>query len=538
MRPRRAFVHTNFQMSNSDPNYYLKIGTAQDLKNSAERGLYRFFEMLPGILSLSVLGLGVILSWKLPLAVAFFIIVYDIYWFIRSIYFSFHLRAGYSKMKVYEKTDWLKKLEKIEMPRNNGLKAESWKDIYHLVVLPMYKEPLEVVRPCFSALEKSDYPKDKMIVVFSCEESGRQESEETVKKISEEFQNCFFKFLITWHPKNLPGEIPGHGSNDSWAAKTALKEVINPMGIPYENIIVSSFDIDTCVFPKYFSCLSYHYLISEKPTRTSFQPIPLYINNIWQTPVISRVFAFSSTFWHTMNQERPEKLITFSSHSMSFKALFEVGFKQPNIVSDDSRIFWQCFFQFDGDYRTEPLYYPVSMDANAAGGFFKTMKNIYKQQRRWAYGASEIPYFLFGFLKNKKIPLRRKVLLSWEVIEGHVSWATSAILIFCLGWLPLVLGGSEFTRTLVSYNLPVITSWVLTLAMMGLLVSVYFSLILLPPKPLNYGRYKYFYFAIEWFLLPMIMIFFTAVPALDAQIRLMLGKYMGFWVTPKTRKKS
>ncbi|MDD4875238.1 MAG: glycosyltransferase family 2 protein [Candidatus Pacebacteria bacterium] len=523
-------------MSNSDPNYYLKIGTAKDLDNPAERRLYRFFEMLPGGLSLSVLALAVIFSWKLPLAVAFFIIIYDIYWFFRSVYFSFHLRAGYERMKAYEETNWIKELEKVDMPRKNGLPAKSWEDIYHLVILPMYKEPLEVVRPCFEALKESDYPKDKMIVVFSCEESAREASRETARIISEEFKDCFFKFLVTWHPQGLPGEIPGHGSNDAWAGKTALKEIIDPLGIPYENVIVSSFDIDTCVFPKYFSCLSYHYLTSDKPTRTSFQPIPLYINNIWQTPIISRVFAFSSTFWHTMNQERPEKLITFSSHSMSFKALVEVGFKQPNVVSDDSRIFWQCFFHFDGNYRTEPLYYPVSMDANAAGTFLQTMKNIYRQQQRWAYGADEVPYFLFGFIKNKKIPLRKKMLFMWEVVEGYVSWATSAILIFFLGWLPLCLGGGEFTHTLVSYNLPQVTSFILTFSMMGLLVSVYFSLILLPPKPINLGRYKYLYFAMEWILLPMVMIFFTAFPALDAQIRLMLGKYMGFWVTPKSRK--
>jgi cellulose synthase/poly-beta-1,6-N-acetylglucosamine synthase-like glycosyltransferase len=523
-------------MPNIDPNYYLKISTASDLTDKNDRNLYRFFEILPGFLSFFVFFLAVIFSWKLPLAVAFFIIAYDLYWLVRSIYFSAHLRSGYIRMRAYEDADWLRELKENKFPPNKYLNNASWEDIYHLVILPMYKEPLEIVRSAFLALRNSDYPKDKMIVVLSCEESAKKNSSGIAKSISQEFGKDFFKLLITWHPKGLQGETPGHGSNDAWAGKKAKKEIIDPLNIPYENVIVSSFDIDTCVFPKYFSCLAYHYMTAEKPTRTSFQPIPLYINNIWQTPVISRVFAFSSTFWHTMNQERPEKLITFSSHSMSFKALNDVGFKLPNVVSDDSRIFWQCFLQFDGDYRTVPLYYPVSMDANAAGSFWQTMVNIYKQQRRWAYGACEIPYFLFGFVKNKKIPLGKKISLSWELIEGHVSWATSAILIFFLGWLPLYLGGREFSQTLVSYNLPLITSRILTFSMLGILVSVYFSLILLPPKPVDYGKYRYFYLALEWFLQPFIMIFFTALPALDAQTRLMLGKYMGFWVTPKTRK--
>jgi hypothetical protein len=38
----------------------------------------------------------------------------------------------------------------------------------------------------------------------------------------------------------------------------------------------------------------------------------------------------------------------------------------------------------------------------------------------------------------------------------------------------------------------------------------------------------------QWLLSP-VLVFLSAIPALDASIRLMLGKYMGFWVTPKSR---
>ncbi len=237
-----------------------------------------------------------------------------------------------------------------------------------------------------------------------------------------------------------------------------------------------------------------------------------------------------------MQQERPEKLITFSSHSMSFKTLVDVGFRQTNVVSDDSRIFWQCFLQNDGNYSVTPIFYPISMDANAVPSVWQTMKNIYKQQRRWAYGVGDISYFLFGFLKNKKIPLSKKFFRALELIEGHWSWAAAPILIFLLGWLPMVLGGPEFSQTLFSYNLPKIVSRVLTIAMIGMVGSCYFSLLLLPPKPLDYGSYKYLFFALGWLLLPAIMIIFTSLPALDAQTRWMLGKYMGFWPTEKMRK--
>jgi hypothetical protein len=237
-----------------------------------------------------------------------------------------------------------------------------------------------------------------------------------------------------------------------------------------------------------------------------------------------------------MNQERPEKLITFSSHSMSFKALVEVGFKDSGVVGDDSRIFWQCFLKYNGNYRVCPIFYPISMDANAAKSFWRTMINIYKQHRRWAYGVGDIAFFLFGFLKNKKIPFFKKLSLGFELIEGHWSWATAPILIFALGWLPIALGGPEFSQTLLSYNLPKIVNRILAVATIGLIFSAYFSILLLPPKPPQYGRFKYLFFGAGWLLVPIIMIFFTSLPALDAQTRWMLGKYMGFWPTEKVRK--
>lgn len=512
-----------------EQKYYLKIGRASDLKNPKERIIYRLLEIFPGLLSWLTLFLFVLLSWKKPVWAAGFVILFVFYWLFKTIYLSFYLWSGYQKMRQEEKINWLEKLKNAY--------PQKWQKIYHLVIIPFYCEPLEIVRETFKLLSSADYPKDKMVVVLAGEERVRPTAQVITKIIEKEFGSKFFKLLITWHPADLAGEIAGKGSNESWAAKKAKEIIIDPLKIAHENIIVSSFDADTAVSPGYFGCLTYRYLNIPNPTRVSFQPIPLFINNIWQASPFSRTFAFSSTFWQIMTQERPEKLITFSSHSMSFKALIDVGFRQTNVVSDDSRIFWQCFLKYDGNYKTKPLYYSISMDANVAKSFWQTLVNIYRQQRRWAYGVADIPYFLFGFWKNKKIPKRKKFSLGFELIEGHWSWATASILLFLLGWLPIILGGPQFSQNILSHSLPKITSRILTVGMAGLIISAYFSLLLLPAKPPQYGKLKYLFFALGWLLVPLSMIFFTALPALDAQTRLMLGKYMGFWPTEKIRKK-
>jgi len=237
-----------------------------------------------------------------------------------------------------------------------------------------------------------------------------------------------------------------------------------------------------------------------------------------------------------IQQSRPERLITFSSQSIGFKPLNDIGFWQTNMVSEDSRIFWQCLLYFDGDWQTVPMHFPVYMDANVANTFWQTMKNQYKQIQRWAYGVENNSYFLFGFLKNKKISKKKKWYLGFSMIEGAHSLATNSLIIFILGWLPTIIGSGRFSETLLSYNLPYITRFIMNAAMIGLVFTAILAINLLPPRPPHYGRFKYLWAALQWVLFPVNMILFGSIPALDAQTRLALGKYLGFWNTPKVRR--
>lgn len=514
---------------------YLHIGRASDLTTPSDRRLYRFLEIFPGLLAWASLIAIVVAAKFAPTFAAIFIIAFDVYWLLKTIYLSVHMNATFRKMRGHMKRDWLTELQSVT-PNSEDLIGSSWKDIYHLVVLPFANEPLEVVRESIRSLTKISYPLDRVAVVLGTEKRMGASALDIAHQVQAEFGSLFHSFLITTHPDDLPNEMAGKGSNAAWAGEQAKKKIIDRLGIPYKHIVVSIFDIDTIVPPQFFACLTWHYLISPKPLRSSFQPIPIFTNNIWEAPAFARVFAFSTTFWQMIQQARPEQLVNFSSQSLGFQALVDVGFWQRNMVSEDSRIFWQCFLRYDGDWRAIPLYYPVYMDANVAPTFWQTIRNQYKQIRRWLYGAENNPYFLFGFIKNKLIPRNVKWWLGFNIIEKTHSSATNALIIFALGWLPTAIGNGNFSHTVLSYNLPDITRIIMIIAMFGLVSSAIISVILLPPRPPNYGKYKWVWMILQWFLFPINFIFFGAVPALDAQTRLMLGKYMGFWVTPKQRR--
>jgi len=502
------------------------IASSQDL-TGADRRLYRALEILPGALAWATLVGVVLLSWLAPVAAAVFIIVFDLYWLIKTVFLSLHLRAHWTRFQDNLTVDWNARLESLK-----------WEHLWQLVILPMYKEDEMVVRTSIQSLLKTTWPKSRMIVVLAVEERAGEHMEAVAREIADQYAHEFGRFLVTQHPANLPSELPGKGSNETWAAREAVSKIIDAEHIPYESVLVSSLDIDTQVYPQYFSCLAYHFLTSEAPFRSSFQPVPIYNNNIWDTPALSRVVATSGTFWQMMQQERPERLTTFSSHSMSLKSLAEIGFWQKNIVSEDSRIFWNHFFAYDGDYRVVPLGYPVSLDANLAPTFLQTIKNVYRQQRRWGWGVENVPYVLFNFIRNKNISRRQVWYFTTVLLEGFWSWATNALIIFMLGWLPLTLGGRVFNTSLLSYNLPRITRALMTFAMVGMVTSAIISTKLLPPRPQGHSRFRSFSMVLQWVLVPLTIIIFGSIPGIEAQTRLMLGgKWrLGFWVTPKHRK--
>lgn len=487
---------------------------------------YRILEMIPGLLIWTTFIGTFILSFIKPLWIIIFVIIFSLLWLLRVIYFVIFIFIGWKRYKKEITIDWGAKIRQIQ----------GYDGIYHLLVLPTYNEPVEVLRTSFQSYLDADYNKEKVIIVLSREERANEDFDAVKKEILDEFGDKFLHVEVTQHPDGLPGEMKGKGANAHWAGHVA-KNVVDEMGIPYEKVIVSYFDIDTVVHEKYFSALAYLYLTHPNPTRTAFQPVVLYNNNIWDAPVVTRISAFGTTFWLMTDLARPDRLFTFSSHAMSLKALVDVGFWQRDIVTDDSRIFLQCFIRYGGDFTVTPMYVPLSMDTVEADTYFRAFKNLYKQQRRWAYGTEHFPYMVWHFFKRDHgIPFSKKIKYLWNLSEGMYSWATVPIILLVLGRLPFWVAPAEAKATAIAQASPFILEFVLGLSMIGIFVSAGFSLLLLPPRPDHQPRHKTLIMLAQWALLPITLIIWGAIPATVAQTRLMLGKYLGFWVTEKVRK--
>lgn len=528
--------------------------------------LERAFEILPGLTSWSILIGMCWISFSQPLTAAVLVIAFDFYWFLRLFYMTLFLVLAYLRLSSEDETDWMERIHEIDrmsspnafgndMRKTLKQKISDWvhkcklkelhqtgelppksSQIHQLVIFSVAKESPQILEAGILSLSDQEFPPKKIVCVIAIEERADVQIKVGIAGLQKKYCHHFFDFLIFEHPDGLPGEAKVKGANVTYAAKGAA-QYLQAKSIPFEDVIVSCFDADTVVGSNYFSCLTYHYLIYSGRNQASFQPIPVYHNNIWEASAFARVLDIGSSFFQLIEATDSDKLVTFSSHSMSFKALVDVGYWPVDMISDDSAIFWKALIHFDGKYRVIPMYVTISMDVVSGESWWKTITNIYRQKRRWAWGVENFPIVMRGFLHNGKIPLFDKIKYGFKLFEDHVAWATWAFLLTIIGWLPAFFTGQEFSNSVLYYSAPRITSTIFNLASLALITTIILSLFLLPKRKTKFDLMKRIILTIEWLFVPIVIVFLSALPALDAQTRLMMGKYMEFWVTEKTRKK-
>jgi len=544
--------------------------TRQNLSPSEER-MERFLEMLPATISWNLLIWLFALCLFFPVGGVVGVILFDLYWLFRLVYFTVFLVLSYALLKIERSAPWRERLEDLTRPeralkqakeRLRSLKLhQNWKrffsekrhcitlgrlvqekiqltdshQIHQLIIIPFFQEGIEVLDATLRALTRVDYSLQQMVVVLGVEERAGQKARDLADLLKKRYGKSFLHFEICVHPEGTAGELPVKGANSAHAARWA-KQFFEERRVPFERILVSCFDADTVVSPEYFACLTYNYLIHPKRTRTSFQPIPVYHNNLWDAPDFVRVLETGSSFLQLIEATDPEQLVTFSSHSMSFQALVEVGYWPVDLISDDSAIFWKALLHYDGDYRVEPLYVIVSMDMALGENLWKTCQSVYRQKRRWAWGVENFPILVRGFLANPRIPLWLKIKHAFRILEMNVSWATWTPIMILLSWTPAFVVNREFTTTVAHFNGPRVTGVLVDLAFASLGISILLSFSLLPKRHEKIQFFQKLIFGIQWLLVPIFATIFGAIPALDAQTRLAFGKYMEFFISPKGRK--
>ncbi len=407
-------------------------------------------------------------------------------------------------------------------------------EVSHLIILPTYKEPLEVLRESMATIADADFDTAHVYCCLATEARDADRGREYARILEAEFKDRFGRFFWVEHPADLADEIPGKGANISYAA-AHVTTILRSDGIDLDTVLVTTLDADNRLHPKLLQALTYEFCRAEKRQQKAFQPIPLFFNNIWNVPTINRMMALASGYWHLIEAGRPDRLRNFSSHCQPLSALIQMDFWDKTTIVEDGRQYWRSYLHFNGDYRVVPVFLPIYQDAAEGTTYLRSLKSQFNQLRRWAWGSSDIAYFTLGVIQNwRKLPKIRTFLQYFRMVEGHYMWATAAVFLAVITPYIRFLN-PQFADTVFGSHVAIFLSLLFRFALVGIVVSMALTFLLTPPPPKKTGYFKLF---LQWLLLPISTIFFGSLPALFTQTQLAIGKSMKFNVTEKFRKKT
>lgn len=533
-----------------------------EIPSGRRRPLYRFFEILPATLTYGALILLVVLSLISPTLGAIYLLVVIITMLVKAAGMAFRTINGSLTMKKAEKVDWKARLDQLEDPHTSYELLRDQLDtdtsfnfprhvenlrliaadqdsfpkpsqLYHAVIIAMYNESLDVLTPTVESVLATTYDNDHLIVVLAYEERGGPETEVVAQTLLKKYKTKFRDFLIVKHPDGIPGEIVGKGSNITHAGRF-LAKYLKDAKIPYSDVIVTTLDSDNRPHKSYFDYVAYEFICHEDRKQLSYQPIALFTNNIWDAPAPMRVIATGNSFWNIISSMRPHSLRNFASHSQPMDALVEMDFWSTKTIVEDGHQFWRSYFHFNGNYAVLPIHVPIAQDAVMSYSFFKTLRAQFVQLRRWGYGASDVPYVATRiFTKHRTVPLVDGLTKFWRLLDGHVTLGCISFLIAFGGWVPLLVN-SDASRSLVAHQLPIIVSRIQLVALIGLCITIFVSVKMLPPRPAHHKSRRTIFMVLQWVLMPVTAIIYNAASSIYSQTRLALGLYMEkFDVTDK-----
>ena len=516
----------------------------RERESSALRPLaVRSLEIATGALALILIST---LIWGyvwFPTYIAVAVLIFDVYWLWKSWTVGYHALKGARLLRETASRDWIGDYLGAAA---RGQDVIAWDAVRHIVIIPNYKESDAKLRSTLQTLAKVNGARHSVIPVLAMEEAEAG-SERRGRLLAKEFAPFFYEVLVAVHPAGLPGEIRGKSCNEDWAARRSVSELVGRRGLSLDNLTVTSCDADTQFHHQYFEALTFNFATDENRYRRFWQAPIFFYNNIWQVPAPLRVPNAMSGLIHLGRLSRKRRvLFSQSTYSLSMRMAHDVGYWDTDIIPEDWHMFLKCFFELNGQVEVEPIYLPLGNDGALSTTPRATYLNHYLQVRRWGWGASDLPYAAGQALNHPEIPLLRRLLRTWYFFENHLMWSTQWFFLTLGGMIPLsywaltgdTLSPSWFFPTNWTYFgfLPgfiSLTSVVMTPTLVPFLILVVLDHRLRPPAPAGMSTRHRLLAHLAWLAISPITFFCSALPALDAQVRLMLGKRMEYRVTEK-----
>jgi hypothetical protein len=437
---------------------------------------------------------------------------------------------------------WTSKLDNKE----KRTLAEKFNDLRHVVIVPTYREPLNVLRKTLNTLVAQTCAKDKVIVVIATEKNDK-EAIEKVEALIEEYSKNLLGLFYTVHEKISPVETDGKSSNLAWCARCVQHTILEKWNYVPEQILVTVCDADTYFDEQFCECLSYTHAQNMEPYNCTYQSAENEFPNIWMVPTLVRVKAVvDSINMLGMLSSKYAVPYPYVCYSQSLRTIMDVNGWDVDVVPDDFHHFMKCFFKKDGHFRLVPIFMLTGNNAQEHTNWFSAMRSRYRRAKRDAWGAIDLSYILSQWYQKRNVLDKHGAFMLFvDVIEHHVSWSSYFLTVMLGGmmsaWLNPELETYPFgigirAMALIAFGPILFATWAY------IVCDFYVRMFLVQDRKYFEANSAPLWWQItsqvQWLLMPLADFIFAAVAALDAQLHMALWPKMSGYRVSKTVDRS
>jgi cellulose synthase/poly-beta-1,6-N-acetylglucosamine synthase-like glycosyltransferase len=281
-------------------------------------------------------------------------------------------------------------------------------EVQHWVLLPQYKEDMDVVSMALRSIAASSVAKTSIGVVLAMEQR-EQGSKEKAEALIKSFEGQFRDMIATYHPPDLPNDPPGKASNLCWAFKQLQQRVGE--GRNAEKVVLTVADADSEFCSGYFDNLSRAFLEADESVRyfRIWQSPVFHVKNYHRQPspvVVGTMFTSMAELSGLCDPNAVR--FPYSTYSLSMNLARRVGGWDQEWIAEDYHMGIKCFLMTYGQVTVEPLLYPtVNYVPEEMGSWWGTCLARWTQAKRHALGFSDISYYfmmlplVFGYSAAK-----------------------------------------------------------------------------------------------------------------------------------------
>ncbi|WP_299004962.1 glycosyltransferase family 2 protein [uncultured Shewanella sp.] len=290
----------------------------------------------------------------------------------------------------------------------------------HLVIIPCFKEPIEVIQQSIESILKQTINAQNNIILIISFEAKSPNLNASKRALMNTYEKQFYLFNVLVHPIDIKNEIPGKCSNERFAVKQVLTMIHQlPNEFNLRNILLTVMDSDTLLHRRYLEYIAQDYekSIGSDSVNIIWQAALFYNWNLNQSPFFTRITALFRTIW-MIGFNIPFQVHSMSVYSSSLTLCIDNNFFDPTYQMEDMHYFVSSMNTRKGKIKLRPVYLPVICGPTSGDNWQEEISEWHRQTKRWSIGAFEVFHYICIKAFNLGIIMTSRLTITMTLLYG------------------------------------------------------------------------------------------------------------------------